>query len=152
MGLLGERRSSRLGGCEDPVDVLPARDEMPDAELTLPRRVEGRVRISRKVVPPVKSQDQPTRQLEHHGRPTGKLSPDNPRRLKPKRPVKAHGSLEVGYPKRQDVNPRLHRHILDADRREIIMAAKRPGFRRSGPCRDRTCDLGIKSPLLYQLS
>jgi hypothetical protein len=21
-----------------------------------------------------------------------------------------------------------------------------------GPCRDRTCDLGIKSPLLYQLS
>ena len=22
----------------------------------------------------------------------------------------------------------------------------------SGPCRDRTCDLGIKSPLLYQLS
>jgi hypothetical protein len=24
--------------------------------------------------------------------------------------------------------------------------------RKSGPCRDRTCDLGIKSPLLYQLS
>jgi hypothetical protein len=23
---------------------------------------------------------------------------------------------------------------------------------RNGPCRDRTCDLGIKSPLLYQLS
>ena len=23
---------------------------------------------------------------------------------------------------------------------------------RDGPCRDRTCDLGIKSPLLYQLS
>jgi hypothetical protein len=23
---------------------------------------------------------------------------------------------------------------------------------RYGPCRDRTCDLGIKSPLLYQLS
>src|SRR5581483_1172782 len=22
----------------------------------------------------------------------------------------------------------------------------------NGPCRDRTCDLGIKSPLLYQLS
>jgi hypothetical protein len=26
-----------------------------------------------------------------------------------------------------------------------------PG-KRTGPCRDRTCDLGIKSPLLYQLS
>jgi hypothetical protein len=24
--------------------------------------------------------------------------------------------------------------------------------RRNGPCRDRTYDLGIKSPLLYQLS
>jgi hypothetical protein len=24
--------------------------------------------------------------------------------------------------------------------------------KESGPCRDRTCDLGIKSPLLYQLS
>jgi hypothetical protein len=24
--------------------------------------------------------------------------------------------------------------------------------RGHGPCRDRTCDLGIKSPLLYQLS
>ena len=24
--------------------------------------------------------------------------------------------------------------------------------KRDGPCRDRTCDLGIKSPLLYQLS
>jgi hypothetical protein len=23
---------------------------------------------------------------------------------------------------------------------------------KDGPCRDRTCDLGIKSPLLYQLS
>jgi hypothetical protein len=25
-------------------------------------------------------------------------------------------------------------------------------FRDNGPCRDRTYDLGIKSPLLYQLS
>ena len=30
-------------------------------------------------------------------------------------------------------------------------AGRRPG-KRGGPCRDRTCDLGIKSPLLYQLS
>ena len=28
----------------------------------------------------------------------------------------------------------------------------RIGKPKSGPCRDRTCDLGIKSPLLYQLS
>jgi hypothetical protein len=27
-----------------------------------------------------------------------------------------------------------------------------PKLAGSGPCRDRTCDLGIKSPLLYQLS
>jgi len=26
------------------------------------------------------------------------------------------------------VNPRLHQDILDADRREVIMAAKRPDF------------------------
>jgi hypothetical protein len=31
--------------------------------------------------------------------------------------------------------------------------AKQAHFRSaSGPCRNRTCDLGIKSPLLYQLS
>ena len=30
--------------------------------------------------------------------------------------------------------------------------ARPEGKRRYGPCRDRTCDLGIKSPLLYQLS
>ena len=29
--------------------------------------------------------------------------------------------------------------------------SSRPQF-TNGPCRDRTCDLGIKSPLLYQLS
>jgi hypothetical protein len=34
------------------------------------------------------------------------------------------------------------------------LAARPPisGLRCDGPCRDRTCDLGIKSPLLYQLS
>jgi hypothetical protein len=30
--------------------------------------------------------------------------------------------------------------------------AGRRTFRVDGPGRDRTCDLGIKSPLLYQLS
>jgi hypothetical protein len=38
------------------------------------------------------------------------------------------------------------RYIREA---EVLLAAT---ARESGPCRDRTCDLGIKSPLLYQLS
>jgi hypothetical protein len=39
------------------------------------------------------------------------------------------------------------------DRQGIIMARAAGRIPcRSGPCRDRTCDLGIKSPLLYQLS
>jgi hypothetical protein len=36
---------------------------------------------------------------------------------------------------------------------EIIMACEAGRISiGDGPCRDRTCDLGIKSPLLYQLS
>jgi hypothetical protein len=31
-------------------------------------------------------------------------------------------------------------------------ATNRFGLNSDGPYRDRTCDLGIKSPLLYQLS
>jgi hypothetical protein len=37
-------------------------------------------------------------------------------------------------------------------RRKIIMARAARRIFGDGPCRDRTCDLGIKSPLLYQLS
>ncbi len=38
--------------------------------------------------------------------------------------------------------------------RPLFCGEKSPASRyfRHGPCRDRTCDLGIKSPLLYQLS
>ena len=43
-----------------------------------------------------------------------------------------------GRPTRRHL-PRRHTHGLR-------------NVRKSGPCRDRTCDLGIKSPLLYQLS
>jgi hypothetical protein len=40
---------------------------------------------------------------------------------------------------------------IDLGRRGIIGFASGRGL-LSGPCRDRTYDLGIKSPLLYQLS
>jgi hypothetical protein len=33
-----------------------------------------------------------------------------------------------------------------------LLSAQQPGAFASGPYRGRTCDLGIKSPLLYQLS
>jgi hypothetical protein len=44
--------------------------------------------------------------------------------------------------------------VLSLARLPIVRKCKSPvcgGF-LDGPCRDRTCDLGIKSPLLYQLS
>jgi hypothetical protein len=46
----------------------------------------------------------------------------------------------------RDLDPKI-------ERAEVIMAREAGRtFAGSGPCRDRTCDLGIKSPLLYQLS
>jgi hypothetical protein len=33
-----------------------------------------------------------------------------------------------------------------------LLTRRFPHEQMHGPCRDRTCDLGIKSPLLYQLS
>ena len=36
--------------------------------------------------------------------------------------------------------------------RDAVRGEQRARRRKGGPCRDRTCDLGIKSPLLYQLS
>jgi hypothetical protein len=38
------------------------------------------------------------------------------------------------------------------DRRRIGKSRRRFALSECGPYRDRTCDLGIKSPLLYQLS
>jgi hypothetical protein len=49
---------------------------------------------------------------------------------------------------------RCHR-LIDRWRRLTQSPARNGALQvlpRGGPCRDRTCDLGIKSPLLYQLS
>jgi hypothetical protein len=43
---------------------------------------------------------------------------------------------------------RLRRRIAPPEQKSEAVL----GLKRGGPCRDRTYDLGIKSPLLYQLS
>jgi Staphylococcal nuclease homologue len=47
----------------------------------------------------------------------------------------------------------VSRHTVGPEPRRLDRAAAvERASSRDGPCRDRTCDLGIKSPLLYQLS
>jgi hypothetical protein len=110
--LLRQRRPRRDRYGEDRIDLLAAGDEVADAELPAPRRVERRTRIGRQVVTSVERECQSLRELEHRRRPTRKLRSDDPLRFEPERAIEVERALEVGNSEGQDVNPGPHGPIL----------------------------------------
>ena len=64
---------------------------------------------------------------------------------------RSRGRTNLSCPRRPPVQTPVCRAGSCGTRRAAV-AVHRESARRDGPGRDRTCDLGIKSPLLYQLS
>jgi hypothetical protein len=101
MRLVGQHRAGGLRLSKHGVDLLPAPDEVADAELTAARRIEGGVRVLCQVDPSVQLQDQAAVQFEHRCGSAGspliadELCPDHPRRLEPERPVERKRPLQI---------------------------------------------------------
>src|SRR5438093_8460594 len=68
-----QRCARGFGLCKYRVDLLSARDEVPDAELSGLRCGDRHARILREIGAPVESEDQPALELEHRRGAAGSL-------------------------------------------------------------------------------